>query len=187
MNVFNRLLTILLLLSLLILALLFAISPDQVISAIVRMLENVQTWLAGVATSYRWLYILGRILLFLVALAVIVPLLIAELRRPRPKTLVVQTEAGSRATVAVDSLSRRLIWHIDQLSDVISVTPKVTPRGKAVDVLLEVETSPETDVPMKADEIVAVAREVIEDRMGMQAGNIKVQISHSPYQDQGAV
>ena len=57
----------------------------------------------------------------------------------------------------------------------------MTGSGKAVNVKLNVQTRPEIDVPMKTDEIVSVAKEVITERMGLQLGRIQVHIDHAPY------
>jgi hypothetical protein len=135
-------------------------------------------------TSHYWLYVAGRIGLLIVALVAFGLLLWLELWPRRPKAVRVHTEAGSQATVTADSVARRLAWHVDQLADVISATPRVTAHGRSVDVVLELETNPEIDVPMKTDEVVAVAREVITDRMGMQLGKVEVRIRHAPYQDE---
>ena len=86
--------------------------------------------------------------------------------------------------MTADSVARRLSWHIDQLADVISVSPQVIARGKRVDIVIDLETSPEIDVPMKTDEVIAVAREVIVHRMGMQLGKAEVHITHTPYRDE---
>jgi hypothetical protein len=183
-STFNRILTVLFLLGLLVLAVLFALRPDQTIEAVQRALDNMSTFLTGMQSSYRWLYVLGRIAFALLAIAILGPLLWVELQPRRVKSVNVQTEAGNRASVGTDSVARRLAWHIDQIADVISVTPQVSAHGKSVDVLLDLETSPEIDVPMKTDEVVAVAREVLEERMGLQSGKIKVQMKHSPYRDE---
>jgi len=37
---------------------------------------------------------------------------------------------------------------------------------------------------MKTDEVVAVTREVITERMGLQAGKIEVRIKHAAYQEE---
>ena len=51
---------------------------------------------------------------------------------------------------------------------------------------LDVQTRPEIDVPMKTDEIVSVAKEVITERMGLQLGKIQVHIDHAPYTEGAA-
>jgi len=84
--------------------------------------------------------------------------------------------------VTTDSIAQRLTFNIDQLSEVISVKPKITAKGKGVHVRLNVETGPEIDVPAKTEEISQVAREVIEERMGLKlAGKLEISIKHAPY------
>jgi hypothetical protein len=184
MNVFNRITTILLFFLLLALIIVVAVLPKESVAAAQRGLETVAAFLTQAEGSYYWLYSASRILLVALAIFLVMLLLWAELRPRGPKAVKVHTEAGSQATVTADSVARRLAWHIDQLADVISVAPKVSARGKSVDVILELETRPEIDVPKKTDEVVAVAREVITERMGMQAGKIEVRIKHAPYTDE---
>lgn len=184
MNVFNRIVTILALGLLLALVVLVALRPIETIQAVQQALGVSSAFLAQLEASYRWLYIGARVLVGVLAALLLVLLLWAELRRRRPKAVKVHTEAGSQATVTTDSVARRLAWHIDQLADVVSVTPQVEAHGKSVNVVLDLETRPEVDVPMKTDEVVGVAREVITERMGMQLGKIQVRIKHTPYQDQ---
>jgi hypothetical protein len=86
------------------------------------------------------------------SVVIILPLLWQEVRIRRPRDVRVITEGGSQAAVTTDSIARRLTWHIDQLADVISVTPIVTGGGKSVNVKLNVQTRPEIDVPMKTEE-----------------------------------
>ncbi len=183
MNIFNRVLVVLLLILLLALAVLIAILPIQTVQAVEAAMRNFGAFLANTETSHLWLFVIARVALVLIALAVILPLLWGELKPRRPKAVHVLTETGSKASVTTDSVARRLTWHIDQLADVISVTPDVTASGKAVNVVLNLETQPEIDVPMKTDEVVRVAREVIVERMGLQLGKVDVRIKHAPYQD----
>lgn len=184
MNIFNRVLVVLLLILLLALAVLIAVLPIQTALAVESGLRNFREFLNNAEKSYFWLYTIARVALVLLALVIVLPLLWGELKPRRPKAVYVLTETGSKASVTTDSVARRLAWHIDQLADVISVTPQVTASGKAVNVVLNLETQPEIDVPMKTDEVVRVAREVIVDRMGLQLGKVDVRIKHAPYQDE---
>ncbi len=183
MNIFNRIVVILLLIVFLAVAVLLAVLPLQTVTAVQRSMENFGVFLANAEKSYLWLYVAGRVLLTLVALLIFGFLLWGEIRPRRARAVRVLTETGSQASVTTDSVARRLVWHIDQLADVISVTPEVTASGKAVNVLLNLETRPEIDVPMKTDEVVRVAQEVITERMGLQLGKVEVRIKHAPYQE----
>jgi hypothetical protein len=89
--------------------------------------------------------------------------------------------AGGEAHIAVESVAQRLAYNIDQLPDVVKVSPRITSRSKGVDVDLLLETSPDIDVPMKTEEVLQVTREVIEDQMGLKLGKVQVKIKHAPY------
>jgi hypothetical protein len=181
MNVFNRILAVVVLIFLFLLILALAVFPVELVRLAQRGLELTVGFLNTMETSYYVPYVISRIVLVLVALVFFGLLLWAEVWPRRPRAVRVHTETGSQALVTTDSVARRLAWHIDQLADVISVTPRVTAHGRSVDVVLDLQTSPEIDVPMKTDEVVAVAREVIVERMGMQVGKIEVHIEHGPY------
>lgn len=184
MNIFNRVVTVLLLIVLLLVALVIAIFPLQSIDFTQRALEGISASFKTAESSYFWLYTGIRIAVVVVALIIFLLLLWGEVWPRRPRAAQVRTESGSQATVTTDSVARRLAWHIDQLADVISVQPQVMAHGKSVDVLINLQTSPEIDVPMKTDEVVGLAREVITERMGMQLGKIEVHIEHAPYKDE---
>jgi hypothetical protein len=53
-----------------------------------------------------------------------------------------------------------------------------------VDVRLEIETAPDVDVPMKTDEVVEVARDIIEQDMGLRLGKLDVRIRHAPFEEE---
>lgn len=183
MNVFNRILVVLLLVAALLLAVLLAVFPLQVIATGQRGLATAGESLQAIAGSQSVLFIVGRVALVLAAIIIFGLLLLAEVRVPRPKAARVQTREGTFAEVTADSVARRLTWHIDQLADVISVVPQVTPRGRMVDVVLNLQTAPDVDVPMKTEEVVQCAKEIIVERMGLQPGKIQVRIAHAPYQE----
>lgn len=183
MNIFNRILAILSLLVLLALVLVLAVFPLETLRAMQNGLSAAGAFLERAQTDALWLLTLARVALVVAALVICGLLLWGEVKPRRPKAVRIQTESGSKASVTTESVARRLAWHVDQLADVISVTPEVTAAGRAVNVVLNLETRPEIDVPMKTDEVVAVAREVIADRMGLQIGKIDVRIKHAPYQE----
>lgn len=184
MNVFNRIVVILLLLVLVVLAATLAVFPIPSLTIAQRSLGFAASFLQSFEGANFWLFVGARLALIVLALLVLGVLLWAELRPSHPKTVRVHTEGGSLAEVTADSVARRLAWQIDQLADVVAVTPLVIARGRAVDVTLDLETAPDIDVPMKTDEVVNCAREVIVERMGLQPGKIQVRISHAPYQEE---
>lgn len=176
MNVFNRIVVVLFLLFSIPLILLligivaFPVQAADVLSALVGGIRNVSTAtrLLIVLFSFLWLF-------------VVVILLWLELRRPVGiSTVRVKQVTGGEAEVATESIENRLAYNIDQLPDVIRVSPTVIGRGRGVEVMLDVETQPDIDVPAKTEEIIGVARQVVEERMGLELTRIRVNIRHAP-------
>ena len=177
MNVFNRIVIVLLLLFsvplllLLVGVVIFPVQAADVLSALVSGLRNI-------STTTKLLIILASLLLLIVDIV----LLWFELRRPMTsRTVRIKQVTGGEAEMSTESIEGRLTYNIDQLPDVIRVTPTVSGRGKGVDVALDVETRPDIDVPAKTEEIMAVARQVVEDRMGLELTRIRVNIRHASF------
>lgn len=183
MNIFNRIVSLLLLSALLTLVVLLAVFPMESLRTAQNGLSLTSSFLERAQTDALWLFTAVRVLAVVLAVVLFALLLWGELRPRRPRAVRIHTESGSQASVTTESVAKRLTWHIDQLADVISVTPQVNASGKAVNVVLHLETRPEIDVPMKTEEVVAVAREVITERMGLQLGKIDVRIKHAAYQE----
>lgn len=181
MNIFNKIVVIVLLLALLALCMVVALFPLQALAVVQNSATQAASGLRNMEANQGWLFVLVRVALAVLSLVIVLPLLWQEVKPRRPRAVKVVTESGSNAAVTTDSVARRLAWHLDQLADVVNVTPVVTGGGKLVNVKLNVQTRPEIDVPMKTDEIVAVAKEVITERMGLQLGKIDVHIEHTPY------
>lgn len=177
MNVFNRIVVVLLLLFsvplllLLIGVVVFPVQAADILSALVGSIRNI-------STTTKLLVVLASLLVLIVDIA----LLWFELRRPATsRTVRIKQVTGGEAEMSTESIEGRLAYNIDQLTDVIRVTPRVTGRGKGVDVMLDVETRPDIDVPAKTEEVMALARQVVEDRMGLELTRIRVNLRHAPF------
>lgn len=181
MNGFNRVIMVLLLFALLLLAMLLAVFPQELLDWIASGAGAWSDYFARIAPASPVLYVGLRVALVVVAAIAIGFLLYLELRRRKVSAVRIVTSEGNAATVVTDAVSQRLVYHIDRLADVISVSPKVTGKGAIVGVQLELETSPEIDVPSKTNEVVAVARTVVEEQMGLRLGKVNVRIRHAPY------
>jgi uncharacterized alkaline shock family protein YloU len=182
MNVFNRLVVIVLLVvSMIVLPVVLVLVPARP-DIVTTIGQQSLSRLTAIGGLNQLPFILGGALLGVLTFVVCGLLLWLELRRPHGKAVRVQGISGDEAKVTTDSIARRLEYNIDQLAEVISVKPKITSKGKGVHVRLNVETGPEIDVPAKTEEISKVAREVIEERMGLKlAGKIEINIKHVPY------
>jgi hypothetical protein len=159
-----------------------AIVPEQTF----WFLSETFKWLEDEVRGYmespdRFLFATGRVLIGGAIAFLCLILLWLELRRPRKKTIRAQKLAGGEAFIATDSIEQRLAYNIDQLPDVIKVSPRLTGRARGVDIDLMLETSPDVDIPMKTEEVIEVTREVIGERMGLKLGKVAVKIKHAPY------
>jgi hypothetical protein len=182
MNVFNRVIMILLFLLLIVLTAVVAIAPAQSLN----LTANFFRWAYDNTTAYmqssNWAYFAaGRVIAGGGGVLICLIFLWLELRRPRKKTIRAQKMEGGEAHIAIDSIAQRLAYNIDKLPDVVKVTPHITDRSRGVDIDLLLETSPDIDVPMKTEEVLQVTREVIVDRMGLKLGKVQVKIKHAPY------
>jgi hypothetical protein len=174
MNLFNRVVTILLFLALALVVPLVLVLPQPVIAVVQQVLMGVSS---GLTTFHRIVLVLIGIICFMVGALV----LYLEFRRPPRKRAILEKTAGGEVEVALDSIAQRLEYRIDQLVDVVKVTPNIKPRRKDIDIELNLETTPDVDVPAKTEEVCQVAREVVEERMGLKLRKIKVNMRHAPY------
>lgn len=178
MNVFNRAMTILLFVMLMIVVPVVFIFPVPIIGFLQGSLAAILT---GLNTFHRVVLILLGIITFIICGLV----LYLEVRRPTRRRVKLLKISGGEVELAVDSIAQRLEYRVDQLADVVKVMPEVKPRRNAVDVVLDLETTPDIDVPNKTEEVCQVARDVVEERMGLKLRKIKVNIKHAPYPDIG--
>ena len=188
MNVFNRVvMVVLLVVGMIILPVVLVLVPARPDIVTIIGQQGLMRLMA-IGEQNQFLFIVGGASLAVLTFVVCGLLLWLELRRPYGKAVRVQKVSGGEAKVTTDSIARRLEYNIDQLAEVISVKPKVMARGKGVHVQLNVETGPEINVPAKTEEISKVAREVIEERMGLKlAGKLEISIKHAPYPKDWAV
>ena len=182
MNVFNRLVMIVLLVvSMIVLPVGLVLVPARP-DIVTIMGQQSLSRLMAIGGQNQLLFISVGTLLAALTFIVCGLLLWLELRRPRAKAVRIKKVSGDEAKVTTDSIAQRLTYNIDQLAEIISVKPKITAKGKGVHVRLNVETGPEIDVPAKTEEISQVAREVIEEMMGLKlAGKLEINIKHAPY------
>ncbi|MGC9360972.1 MAG: hypothetical protein ACP5G7_11485, partial [Anaerolineae bacterium] len=123
MNVFNRIVMVILLLGLIALAVFLLVRPLQ---AVAWAQVNLKYFEAQVVDPAFWeIFFLGA----LGAIAVLVILLWLEVRKRRRKTVRVRTRAKSDAQLAVESVSHSLEYRIEELAGVRKVVPKVRSYG----------------------------------------------------------
>ncbi len=182
MNVFNRLVMVLLLLVIIVATAVVAIAPEESFNLLATFFQWLRQGTANYKAGGEWMiFAAGQVIIGGAVVIVCLILLWLELRRPRKKTIRAQKLAGGEAHITIDSIAQRLAYNIDQLPDVVRVSPHITGRARAVDIDLLLETSPDIDVPMKTEEVLQVTREVVAERMGLRLGKVQVKIKHAPY------
>jgi len=117
------------------------------------------------------------VLVFVVAIL----LLFLELQRPSTRRLRVQSVTDGQVELTADAIMHRLEHAILQVVDVAKAKPRVVSasKGNVVDLFVELETSPEVNVPQKTQEVIVAAKQVMEEQLGLKVGKIQVQVDHS--------
>ena len=177
MNIFNRVIVVLSLLTIMIVSAISFIVPLPILQIVNPFLQQLEANLK----ANQLFQIAGGLVLTLLIWVFCAAILWLEVRRPRPKTIKVLKISGGEAELTIDSIANRLEYNIDQLADIIKVKPIISPGRKGVKVDLELETSPEIEVPMKTEEIQQLTKDIVETRMGLRLDSVRVLIRHAPY------
>lgn len=183
-NLFNRVIAVLLWLLLLAVVGYTAIFPHRVIVLMLDLLLQMQESLRVQQAANGINFLIGQLSVGVLAVLIFGSLLWLELWPHRQRGVRVQTVEGGSVELDTDSIARRLSWHLDQLSEVITVIPDVKARGNGVDIELDVETAPDIDVPLKTNEVVEVTQDLLEEDMGLRLGRLDVRIRHAPFEEE---
>jgi hypothetical protein len=178
MNVFNRVVLIILLLLILATAVFALIVPATVLGG----LRDSLVTLYGAVLPYRlasgafWAYLGSTV--GVIALCVL--FLWLELRPPRRKDVEVTDSEGRTILVSVKAITQRLQSALNGVADVSRIKPKVISRGRKADVHLDVQVDPASDLRFKTEEISQLTREVIRDQLGVSVGRVRVHMQYGP-------
>jgi hypothetical protein len=179
MNTLNRLIVIALLVTATMLCCVLLAGAKWVIPALANQLHELSKSLNN-APEYQ-VIVIGAILAFIVD-AVLVLLIIFEIRQPRINFIRVEKVAGGEVKVSVKSIVDRLKHEIDALHGVLSAKPRVSRKRDGIAVHLQADIAAGLDVPAQAEQIVETAREVIEERLGLKLARApKVSLRTVPY------
>ncbi len=177
MKIVNRAVVILEILLLMVLLIVAAVVPNTVLSQIAHTAERAQNALELDWPRSYFLFLLVAVPLIFV----LVLLLWLEIRPETSNKVLVRGKDGTQTEVGTTSVAESLRHHIDEIDDVFKV--KATVRGKrgGVDILFDLETTPEIDIPAKMDEVSRAARNLIEGKMGLKVADIRVRVKQAPY------
>jgi len=175
-NVFNRLVVILLLLvfiSCTLLAILAAmVAPVQAASTLSDFSRN---WLGEFFRNLTEATFEERLVFFLFGsfLAFIAfIILVLELLPGRPSGVRL-TGVPGEAVLSVDAIVQRLKYELESVAGIREARPRVRPRGRQVDLDLELRLDSNVDVGPKTQEAVDLARRVLTERLGVAPRQIR--------------
>lgn len=170
MNTFNRFLVILIALT----AICFSLAALLVVwvlpnefGASLRqtalMLRDSPILIQGLVTAFGVSFILVALLI-----------LVGEFGPQEPSAIPLAGVAGGGATVSVDTITERIKDEVEQLPGVRMARPRVRAGRGAVDVAVELRTFPDVHLPTKADEVVQSVRRAVQEGLGIQVKDVRV-------------
>ncbi len=120
--------------------------------------------------------VLIGVLTLIVAFAVL--LLLLEFQPSSGRRLRIQSTQGIEVLMTADAITQQLEYTLDALTNVLRVRPRVSAVGKdeALDVFIEMWTTTDVDVKTKTEEAAGVARQVIEDKLGLKVGRVQIKL-----------
>lgn len=182
MAIFNRIVAAILWLFLLITISILAAAPLQAIQQLQQMLMIFRAELENWQVINPANFIIAQATIGIAAVLLFSILFWLEVWGMRKRGVRIRTADGGSAELDTASISRRLEWHLEQVAEVNNVIPTVRAKGGAVDVRLEIEVTPEVDIPMKTDEVVALARDVVEEDIGLKLGKLDIHMRCAPFE-----
>ncbi len=182
MNIFNRLVAMILWLLLLVGLGLLAVLPMQSVDQLNSWLDTGISTLRVLRANNPTNFLIGQAALGTAAVLIFGSLLWLEVYTLQRRGVRIHTAEGGSAEVDTASISRRLAWHLDQLAEVNTVVPTVRSRGRGVDIRLEIEAASDVDIPLKTNEVVDATRDIIENDMGLKLGKLDVHLRCAPFE-----
>ena len=177
MRVFNRTVVILEILLLAVVLIVAAVVPNTVLERLLYTLQQAQLWLQlGWPRNYIVFLLVAIVLIFLLLV-----LLWLEVRPQARRTITVRGRDGTEAEVSTSSVAQSLQRRISEVPDVSRVRATVRGVRTGVDVVLDLETTPEIDIPSKMDEVSQAARDLVESKMGLHVARIRVNVKQVRY------
>jgi hypothetical protein len=177
MKVFNRAVVLLEVVLLIIALIVAAVVPNTVLE---RLLYTIQQAQGALQLDWPRSYVIFLVV-DIVLIGVFLVLLWLEIRPQTRRTITVRGSDGTEAEVSTASVGKSVEYHVAEISDVSKVRATLRGMRAGVDIVLDLETTPEIDIPSKMDEVSQAARELIEAKMGLHVARIKVNVKQAPY------
>lgn len=168
LNFLNRLITIIVLLVLIVALIAVAVTPEGVASFLATQLGLVRI------DTFSLTHLIVAVVCIVLAL-LFLWILGMEFRRQRVQAVPVNSASGGATTIAPESVVQRLRNDVEQVPGVRQVAPLIRGGSRGVDIVLDVRTDPDVDVPAKLSEIDQVARQSVES-MGVRLKSLRTHL-----------
>src|SRR5919199_138571 len=192
MNVFNRILVILLDLVLLagaVIVLLVAfgvLAPAQLLPSVLAG-TGVGPWLSSFAAMPSNATLLTTVVTVVVILLGLA-LLIAEVRPERqPQALTLRQDGLGSVTVRMASVRDLIASTAAQIPTVLQVQPDIVATSQGLQIRCRAALSPEASIPQISAELQAGIRQAVEQHLGMKVAQVAVQAQLEPLAGIGSV
>jgi hypothetical protein len=125
---------------------------------------------------------MGITQLFCIGVAILVfafalLLLYLELMPSGKSRMRLKSIQGADVLISSDAITTQLAYALEPLPGVIRAQPKVMKgKGDAVDVLIDLTTTPDVDVKSKTEEVMDVTRTVLEGGLGLRVGKVQIKL-----------
>jgi len=175
MNVFNRIVVVILLIAGLILLPLFFLFPQQFLSNLAGAISSFEQYLEGFSPPIRFG---SGIALAILSFVLCLLLLILEFRPSKPGVVRVTKADKGEILLELDSIARRIQQAVAQVPNVVEVKPSVKRSGAGIAIEANIVTTPEVNVPEKSREIMEIVKNLIEEEIGVKLTRIQLKLKH---------
>ncbi len=178
MNMFNRVVLVLILLALMIIVTSAAMFPQVVLVSVGEWLQYGGKYFDQINPVLR---IAGGLVLSLIVDIGLAILIFFEVRPQRKRSIRVQQVAGGTVTISDTSIIQQIAYKLDPIAGVIAVRPQIRAKGEKVQAIVQVEVGANTNVPRMATLLMERVQKVLAEDLGLQVyGHPEVQIKVAP-------
>lgn len=181
MNTVNRVVIVVLLLTLMALLTTVFVLPHIVLTNVGGWMVEWGKFFGGM--SAQWLRLTLGLLLSFIVDALIAFLIFLEVRRTRKRFIRVQQVTGGMATISTESIVQQLQHSLDPIMDVIKVAPSVNAKRDKVQAIVDVEVGVNANVPRMATELMDVVHKVLTENLGLQVygqPEVRIKVAAAP-------
>lgn len=147
--------------------LLFLFMPGETLAAA----RSLVSFLEGQNSLYLQVMFALLGLLFILASLLIIFLVLAP---ASSRALPLAQGPGGQVFLTPEAIAQRLTAEVEKVPQVQQAQARVTPRGRGVELRLDLETDTQAEPSAKGQEVMQLAREVVEGKLGVKVERLSV-------------